>query len=216
MNGSSVWTLPSTHDSSSSRTPPPRGSQSSCPGSQSQKRTETPHTSQFNHGEELQLALNRQSSTSTSTETVANATKNQLLLDNHKPTNTTITLSKLHPPKKPRVRKHKAVVSGHSRVHTCTCVPLFPFPLLPPPTPCLCCWEPVISAILLSICSSRSNMDILNWLSGLEKARVRTFPWKGSSGFDRQLQKVTNSYPGNDRGDLSCLQMHIHTCPAVS
>lgn len=99
-------------------------------------------------------------------------------------------------------------MSGHRRLHTCTCVPLFPFPLLPPPTPCLCCWEPVISAILLSICSSRSNMDILNWLSGLGKARVRTFPWKGSSGFDSQLQEVKNSYPGSDRGDLLCLQTH--------
>lgn len=98
-------------------------------------------------------------------------------------------------------------MSGHSRVHTCTCVPLFPFPLLPPPTPCLCCWEPVISAILLSICSSRSNMDILNWLSRLEKARVRTFPWKGSSGFGRQLHKVTNSYPG-EKICAACKRTH--------
>jgi hypothetical protein len=52
-------------------------------------------------------------------------------------------------------------------------LPPFPFPLLPPllppPLVCLCCWEPVISAILLSICSSRSSMDILNWLSRAEQ-----------------------------------------------
>lgn len=45
--------------------------------------------------------------------------------------------------------------------------------LLPPPLPCLCCWDPVISAILLSICSRRSRMDILNWLSRVELGRVR-------------------------------------------
>ena len=48
-----------------------------------------------------------------------------------------------------------------------------PPPLLPPPLPCLCCCDPVISAILLSICSSRSRMDILNWLSRAEQGRVR-------------------------------------------
>ena len=64
-----------------------------------------------------------------------------------------------------------------SRTRTWAWLPPLPLPvpppLLPPPLPCLCCWDPVISAILLSICSSRSRMDILNWLSRAEHGRVR-------------------------------------------
>lgn len=50
--------------------------------------------------------------------------------------------------------------------------PLPPPPLVPPAPPpapplpaLLCCWWLAISAILLSICSKRSRIDILNWLS---------------------------------------------------
>lgn len=45
-----------------------------------------------------------------------------------------------------------------------------PVPPVPPPAPplpaLLGCWWLAISAILLSICSKRSRIDILNWLSG--------------------------------------------------
>lgn len=45
-----------------------------------------------------------------------------------------------------------------------------PAPPVPPPAPPLPappgCWWLAISAILLSICSKRSRIDILNWLSG--------------------------------------------------
>ena len=150
---------------------------------------------------------------------MANASESQLLLDTHKPD---FLFRKNYNPFQPPtpsqtlLRKHKAAISRHSGVHTCTCVPPFPLPLLPPPTPCLCCWEPVISAILLSICSSRSNIDILNWLSRLEKARIRVFPWKESPGCASLLQEATNSYPGSHTGDLFCLATHRDTCPAVS
>lgn len=50
---------------------------------------------------------------------------------------------------------------------TCAWLPLLPLP--PPPLAGLCCCDPVISAIRLSICSSRSRMDILNWLSRAEQ-----------------------------------------------
>lgn len=38
-------------------------------------------------------------------------------------------------------------------------------PPVPPPPALLGCWWLAISAILLSICSKRSRIDILNWLS---------------------------------------------------
>lgn len=45
--------------------------------------------------------------------------------------------------------------------------------------PCCCCWlllsREAISAILRSICSSRSRMDILNWLSAQKSRQSETF-----------------------------------------
>lgn len=51
-------------------------------------------------------------------------------------------------------------------------------PPVPPPAPplpaLLDCWWLAISAILLSICSKRSRIDILNWLSGQTVGHRRT------------------------------------------
>lgn len=71
--------------------------------------------------------------------------------------------------------------SDQDNVETCACSELL-LPQSPPPAedpplsvispvPCCCC--PAISAILRSICSKRSRIDILNWLSAHNIRRSR-------------------------------------------
>lgn len=101
--------------------------------------------------------------------------------------------------------------------------PPAPLPLpppLPPPLPaCLCCWEPVISAILLSICSSRSRMDILNWLSRAEQGRGCILGEKHLTSGLCQLPSLASknlSVSNSAKGGTTAGQCPQHSTQAVS
>lgn len=92
--------------------------------------------------------------------------------------------------------------------------PPAPPPPVPPPAPplpaLLDCWWLAISAILLSICSKRSRIDILNWLSGQKvEPRRRTCQWTSTLKCEKRLCQCASSSTNNPKSwhDKYC----IHT-----